>query len=47
MLNVTREINALVDAVVASGLGDEEGFMAVILLWHIMKHHLNRNFEVL
>jgi len=28
MLNVTREINALVDAVVASGLGDEEGFIA-------------------
>ena len=31
MLNVTREINALVDAVVASGLGDEEGFIGNLL----------------
>jgi hypothetical protein len=29
-INVTRDTKALVEVVVASGLGDEEGFMAVI-----------------
>jgi hypothetical protein len=32
ILNVTRETKALVDAVVASGLGDDEGFMAYACL---------------
>ena len=29
-INVTRDTKALVEVVVASGLGDEEGFMVVI-----------------